>query len=57
MEDRNMIRVYMYDAIIAEYSTETHYADPAGGNLYIRAYEGDVLVDTFEEGEWTDVRW
>jgi hypothetical protein len=51
-----MIRVYLYEAIIAEYPIETHYADPSGGRLNIRLIASDEIVERFEGGEWTDVR-
>lgn len=50
-----MIRVYMYEAIIAEYDATQYYADPSGGRLNIRSLSTDEIIEGFEDGEWTDV--
>ena len=52
-----MIQVFLNGEVIAEYDEAYFYADPSGGNLYIRAFEEDELVRTFEVGEWDDVKW
>lgn len=52
-----MIRVYMYDAIIAEFPIDTYYADPSGAALNIRVMATDEIHERFEDGEWTNVLW
>lgn len=53
--NKPMIRVYMYEAIIAEYDATQYYADPSGGRLNIRSLSTDEIIEGFEDGEWTDV--
>ena len=52
-----MIQVFLNGEVIAEYDESTLYADPAGGRLHIRLFDGDEIVKTFEDGEWDDVKW
>lgn len=52
-----MIQVFLDGDVVAEYTTEFYYAEPSGGALFIRLFEGDVVTKVFEIGEWDDVRW
>lgn len=55
--DALTIYVFLNGEVIATYDESIYYADPSGGRLNIRQYEGDTIVRTFEEGEWDDVQW